>query len=482
MKCLGYGVIMGVLLGVSLMSCSLRPPGENTGTNRGAAPVTGDEQVVEGIVSDLSDTTLTLTALDGTEYTVTFTGSLAPDIVEGSFVEAEVASIEGSEIDTAASTIVEVVGDARHSKQTNLGDPLPGLSQGQLARFAAGQTVFERVFTPEDGLGPLFNSDSCGQCHEDPVLGGVGDEREVHATKFTPPTTCDQLIEEGGPVIQQNATPLLQARGIEKEQIPPHATGQALRSTPPLFGFGLVDAIPAKAILAREDPYDRNGDGISGRANRTADGRMGRFGRKAFVATLFEFNSGAFPNEMGITTPLSPTEETINGTPVPPETDPAPDPEIQVSGIQAVTDFTELLAPPPRLLVNDKEERKAVQRGEKVFKAIGCATCHVPSMRTDGNEIKALSHKTVFLYSDLLLHDMGAELADICLGLATPSEFRTEMLMGLRFREQFLHDGSAGTVQEAIERHAGEASAVRDAFVSLGAKDREALLKFLSTN
>src|SRR5205823_3346913 len=182
---------------------------------------------------------------------------------------------------------------------------------------------------------------------------------------------------------------------------PPGATAQAHRSTPPLFGFGLVDAIPEATILSHERRHGAKGDGIAGHANRTIDGRVGRFGRKAAVAALLDFNAGAFPQEMGVTTPLSPVEETINGTPVPPDTDPAPHPEITVD--------------------------------------------------------------------------------DICLGRAHPSEFRTEMLMGLRFRQPFLHDGSAKTVQEAIERHDGEARNSRDRFKALKEKDKQALLKFLET-
>src|SRR6185369_11528768 len=119
-------------------------------------------------------------------------------------------------------------------KQTKLGEPLPGLTREQMAQFQAGKEVFLREFTPETGLGPLFNSASCAECHEDPVLGGVGDEIEIHATRFVPPDTCDSLFHQGGNVIQQQATPLLQAKGVQKEQIPPDATAQAQRTTPPL--------------------------------------------------------------------------------------------------------------------------------------------------------------------------------------------------------------------------------------------------------
>ncbi|HEV8608310.1 MAG TPA: di-heme oxidoredictase family protein [Tepidisphaeraceae bacterium] len=366
-------------------------------------------------------------------------------------------------------------------KQPELGEPLANLTPEQRAQFQEGKTVFQRVFVPEDGLGPLFNSVSCAECHEHPVLGGAGDEVEVHATRFVAPDDCDPLFQEGGPVIQQDATPLLRARGIEKEQIPASATQQARRSTPPLFGFGLVDAIPQATILSHEDPDDANRDGIFGRANRAIDGRVGRFGRKAAVATLFDFNAGAFPDEQGVTTPLSPVENTIDGKPLPPETDPAPDPEITVEDIEKVTAFTNFLAPPPPQRFKKREDRTLAKRGQKLFIELKCAVCHVPEMKTGPSPIKPLNRKTVALYSDLLLHDMGPDLADICLNLAHPSEFRTELLMGLRVREQFLHDGSAATVREAIERHGGEASRSRDGFKALSDKDKEALLKFLQS-
>jgi CxxC motif-containing protein (DUF1111 family) len=242
-----------------------------------------------------------------------------------------------------------------------------------------------------------------------------------------------------------------------------------------------VDAIPETTLLSHEDPHDANGDGIYGRANRTIDGRVGRFGRKAAVATLLEFNAGAYPQEMGITTPLSPVEETINGKPVPPETDPAPDPELSIEDVELATAFTRFLAPPPQQQFKNSVDKDLAARGKRLFESLNCAVCHVPSMKTGPSPIKALDRKDVALYSDLLLHAMGAELADICLAHAHPSEFRTEMLMGLRFREVFLHDGSAKTVQEAIERHGGEARRSRDKFKDLNERDKKAVLKFLET-
>jgi CxxC motif-containing protein (DUF1111 family) len=344
------------------------------------------------------------------------------------------------------------------------GEPLAGLDAAQRDQFDRGKVIFNRVFEPETGLGPLFNAKACGECHEKPVAGGVGDEVEVHATAFL-----------GGFVYQQEVTPALKsALGIDKEPIPAKATAQGRRSSPDLLGFGLLDAVPDSEILAYADPDDRNHDGISGRPNRFFDGRLGRFGRKALVPTLAEFNEGAFPVEIGVTVPAVPNEETVAGQPIPAGVDPVPDPELDAQSVALVNAFVRFLAPPspPKL-------KGASRRGPELFDKTGCAACHVPRLKTGDSDVKALAHREVAAYTDLLLHDMGPNLADICLGLATPSEFRTEPLMGLRFSEKFLHDGRAGSIEEAIRLHGGEAVGSRDHFAALPAADREALLAFL---
>jgi CxxC motif-containing protein (DUF1111 family) len=361
-------------------------------------------------------------------------------------------------------------------KPPKLGDPLAGLTREERARFDQGRQVFGRVFTPETGLGPLFNSTSCAECHEDPVPGGPGNELEVHATAFLPGGVCDALVRKGGPVIQQDATPALKAAlGIDREPVPPEAT-EARRSSPDVFGFGLLDAVPDTTILARADPDDRDKDGISGRPNRFFDGRVGRFGRKALVPTLREFNDGAFVAEQGITNPAVPTEETIGGSPIPTGVDPVPEPEIDQAAIDSNDAFVRFLAPPAPLSLSP-----TAKQGRKVFSGIRCDACHVPKLRTGDHPVKALSRKDVAAYTDLLLHDMGADLADICLGNATPAEFRTEPLMGLRLSEKFLHDGRAESVEEAIRLHGGEATASRNKFKALSEADRNALLEFLKS-
>src|SRR5436189_86388 len=275
------------------------------------------------------------------------------------------------------------------------GSPLPFLTLAQRALFERGRGVFQTEFTPATGLGPLFNNNACSQCHEVPVTGGVGEEVETHQAGFHG-GVCDDLSAIGGPVMQDSVTPALHdALGIDKEPSLPEATGTAHRTTPSLLGFGLLEAVPDAEILALADPSDRNGDGISGRPNRTADGRLGRFGRKAQFATLAEFNAGAFVNEMGITSPAEPHEQLDRGEAFPSGGDPTPD------------------------------------------------------------------------------------LADICLGRAEPTEFLTEPLMGPRFKTAFLHDGRAGSIEQAILAHGGEAARARGRFLRLSAGERYALLQFL---
>jgi len=169
-------------------------------------------------------------------------------------------------------------------------------------------------------------------------------------------------------------------------------------------------------------------------------------------------------------------EGTVGGDSLPAGTDPAPDPEIGARALVLTDAFVRLLAPPAPL----KQSGEA-RRGSEVFARVGCTGCHVPTLRTGDNLIPALSHKEVAAYTDLLLHDMGPDLADICFGLATPSEFRTEPLMGLRLVTHFMHNGRATTPEQAIEMHAGEGARARDLFAALPPADRAALVAFLRT-
>jgi CxxC motif-containing protein (DUF1111 family) len=366
-----------------------------------------------------------------------------------------------------------------------VGDPLPFLTPAQRLRFDIGRGIFQIQFTPQTGLGPLFNAVGCAACHEAPVVGGGGnndpaeggEDVEIHATAFHGAGRCDDLAAVGGQVIQKQVTPALgDILHITSEPIPAAATDSGHRTTPDIFGFGLLDAVPDAEILARADPLDLDGDGISGRPNRTPDGRVGRFGRKAQAATLREFNTDAFVMEMGITNPGNQTEQTVGGEPLPAGVDPLPEPEISLEQFNAANAFVRFSAPPPQ------EPLDAVGVvGSLVFVKIGCASCHVPTLVTGASRVAALRFQVVRAFTDLLLHDMGPDLADICLGRARPSEFRTEPLMGLRFVTAFLHDGRAATVEQAIELHGGEGTRARNHFLRLTSFERLALVQFLQS-
>jgi CxxC motif-containing protein (DUF1111 family) len=361
------------------------------------------------------------------------------------------------------------------------GQPYPDLSPAEHQRFLAGRALFEHAFGPEEGLGPLFNQDRCSSCHDLPAIGGTGVETELKATRFAPPDTCDLLERQGGDVFQERATGALRARGVGYEVPPPQATDKARLIAPALFGLGLVEAIPDETILAREDPTDADGDGISGRAGRDAGGAVGRFGHKADRARLSDFIAGALRGEMGLTTSRYPVEERPGGAPLPAGTDPAPDPEITETQVALLADFVRFLAPPPAPVLASFAERDSVRKGRSVFGELGCPSCHTPTMRTGPSPTPALRNRTVALYSDLLLHDMGPSMRSVCAPGAGPSEIRTARLLGLRYRARFLHDGRAATLEDAILLHGGEAAKARDAFAALPYQAKRYLLEFLNT-
>jgi CxxC motif-containing protein (DUF1111 family) len=354
------------------------------------------------------------------------------------------------------------------------GAPLTELSAADLEVFAAGRALFDREFTPEQGLGPGFNDKRCSSCHDVPVLGGMGAETVHKATRFEN-GRCDLLQAHGGDLLQQFVTDTLRALGVLPE---PTATAVVEMVAPSLFGTGLVEAIPDAAIRRRVDPDDRNGDGVSGRAGRTEDGRLGRFGRKANFATLREFITNAALGEMGLTSSDHPEEERLGGQAVPPGVDPAPDPELSDADVTAITRFVQLLAAPAPERAANEVTRDSIRRGAAHFDRVGCTRCHTPAMRTS-SDAPALDNQELRLYSDLLLHDLGPDRATICAADASPSEWRTPTLMGLRHRHTFLHDGRAENLRSAIEAHGGEAAGVVAAFRRLAPEQQDLLLRFL---
>ena len=360
------------------------------------------------------------------------------------------------------------------------GGPLQGLTPTQLNQWDQGRLAFTRNLRPQDGLGPVFNGTSCVQCHAAGAPGGASPGLGVSIVTriggYVNGNYTD-LENVGGALIQaRSLREFIPTYPVPREVVPAQATQISHRQTTPVWGVGLMEAIPAAAILSRQDPNDANHDGISGRANMVFNSdtnvtEVGRFGWKNQFSSLHQFSADAFINEMGITSPLHPVETRPQGQPLPPGADQVSDPEDH-GIVNAATDFMRFNAPPPAM-------PNPSPRGRALFTSIGCASCHTPTMTTAPSPVAALSLKPVNLYSDLLLHDMGTLGDGIRQGQATGTEFRTAPLWGLRFRRLFLHDGRATTLDQAIRLHGGEALGSVSRFNALPLTDRNELFNFL---
>lgn len=361
------------------------------------------------------------------------------------------------------------------------GTPLVGLAAAQIAAFEAGRAGFAAVETPEGGLGPIFNGRSCAECHRDGGVGGSGRNSVVRFGRVDG-DRFDPLTALGGP--------LLQDRSIHpeaRERVPAQANVVATRITTPLFGAGLIEAIADADIIA--NAARRQPDGIRGRVSMVVDPasgaqRVGRFGWKAQHATLVAFSAEAYNAEMGITNRLFPRENAPNGNAAllarfdrVAELEDAPDPATGRSDFDRLADFMRLLAPAP---VPARPSGSALA-GARVFEKLGCAACHLPVMVTGPHPVAALSGRTVPLYSDLLLHDMGSLGDGMVQGQAGAREMRTAPLWGLRLRRAFLHDGRATTVAQAIAAHDGAAAPARARMQAATPQEVQQLLDFLGT-
>lgn len=364
------------------------------------------------------------------------------------------------------------------SARAPLGEPSPGLSDAERGRFLLGRALFERLATADEGLGPLYNADRCSACHDEPTVGGGGVAVPVvKATRWSD-GTCDPLLDRGGDNLQTRVTDLFAAHGGAAEEVPPEATASRSVVAPPLFGLGLLEAIPDSVLALRADPGDRDGDGVSGRVPVGPDGRLARFGRKGDAVDIEGFVDTALRFELGLTTPLHPVEERRHGEPLPAAADPAPDPEIDARGLSLLADYVRLLAPPaPEDATGATAD--SIRDGEAVFGRLGCTACHTPHPALGPDEEPAPDDVPV--YSDLLLHDLGYGADDVCTAAAAPGEYRTAPLWGLRHRSRLLHDGQASDPAAAIGFHGGEAERARAAFFALPPEDRARLLRFLGS-
>jgi CxxC motif-containing protein (DUF1111 family) len=361
------------------------------------------------------------------------------------------------------------------------GDPIPGLTPVEFTEFRLGLDDFTEVETAEEGLGPAFNGASCAVCHNVPAIGGAGLVLEVRGGYRDQAGAFSALNPAGDTLLHLFSIP---NHGCQP-QMPAAVNVIARRAPIPLFGAGLVEAIADETLIALEDPLDRNGDGVSGRAALVVDlvsgeRRVGRFGWKAQHATLLTFGADAYRNEMGITNDVFRDEVSFGvEDAVMRRCDPIPDPEDAIDpvtrrrGIDNFASFMRLLAPPARRAVDE-----AGREGERLFSAIGCASCHVPSLTTPRHANPLFDRRPVELFADLLLHDIGTG-DGIAQGAAEPQEIRTPALWGLGLRKPFLHDGRASTIEEAVEHHGGEAALARQGYMRLDAADRARLIAFL---
>lgn len=362
------------------------------------------------------------------------------------------------------------------------GSPLGGLSTGELQRFEEGRLFFASLPDPEEAGRLAGRGIACATCHVLRETGAGGDESNTHATRFADPEHCRRPGDRSGPTVPEpGSSSLTDALDVLRLPTSRVATARGRFIPSPLYGMGLIEAIPAAALEALADPDDSDRDGISGRVGRTADGRVARFRRKADLATLNQAADADGRYDPGHARSLHSGREPHHGRPAPGGPGAGGSLEAELQRIPRILDFIRFLAPPPRSEPSDLYGRWLVYSGERIFDDIGCADCHVPTLKTGRNAVDALDRVKVTLYSDLLLHDMGPGLADVCGPVATASELRTELLMGLRYRQRFMHDGRARTLRDAIAAHGGEGDASRQAFDRLGPKAQDAVLRFLAT-
>ncbi|MEP6731178.1 MAG: di-heme oxidoredictase family protein [bacterium] len=406
------------------------------------------------------------------------------------------------------------------------GLPAPNLDATALAQHTRGDVAFDQDFVaapglPNSGLGPLFNNNSCSACH-------VGDGRGQPPAPGQPFTTMlfrasiPGSDAVGGPKpagqfggqLQLMAIPGFTAEasaqvfyvdsfgrfgdGTRYSLAVPHYSfagnigplpGNLLTSprvAPVNFGLGLLRAIPEATLNQLADPFDNNHDGISGRVNTVFEATIqryvvGRFGWKANVGTLTQQTAGAYNGDMGVTTALFPAENCegeFTGCA-------RHAPEISSQTVDDVAFYTATLGVPARRNINDP----TTQLGEAVFKAAGCGSCHTQTLTTGVLAgVPSVSNQRIHAYTDLLLHDMGAGLADNRPDFdANGREFRTPPLWGVGLihtvngHTTFLHDGRARNLEEAVLWHGGEGTNARERFKSFPANYRRALVAFLQS-
>ena len=421
--------------------------------------------------------------------------------------------------------------------------PSANLPPSRKVDFSVGNSFFRNPWviapsstTARDGLGPLFNTNACQNCHikdgrGHPPLADDGSAVSMLVRLSVPaepgqeallqrlgsipePVYGGQLQDmaipghapEGRVRIRYQAETVTLADGSRVELRKPQLeisdlgygpmradTLLSARVAPPMIGLGLLEAIPEAALLRREDPQDRDGDGISGRANRVWDSALnasalGRFGWKAGQPGLNQQNAAAFAGDMGLSSTLHAADDCSAaqaGCRQAPNGNDDNGAEVSDRILASVLFYSRNLAVPARRNLHAPE----VQRGAVLFEQAGCAACHTPQHTTSAQAAEPeLAAQAITPYTDLLLHDMGEGLADHRPEfLADGREWRTPPLWGIGLTQAvsghtfFLHDGRARNLLEAILWHGGEGQRARDAVANMARAEREALLQFLNS-
>lgn len=405
--------------------------------------------------------------------------------------------------------------------------PAKGLTEGEMKQHRQGDRAFDAVFVTapaqvNPGLGPFFNNTSCVGCHlrdgrglpeKGQLLVRVSDRKTgtkslVDASQFHPEGTVEaentppvhglgnQIQDDS--IFGQNPEAKVVIEWQEREGEYEDGTTYQLRSPeatitlpngkplsdnvltslripPPVYGLGLLEAVPETTIRNLADPEDKNKDGISGQANEvwdvsTKSMALGRFGLKANSPNLLQQTAAAYVNDMGITNPLFPEKDGST--------------DIDKETLENNVFYVQTLAVPARTLLDDPQ----VKRGEKLFAQANCTACHISELRTGEHKVQVLANQTIHPYTDLLLHDMGKELADNRPDFkASGTEWRTSPLWGIGLTQTvlpyagYLHDGRARTLEEAILWHGGEAQVSEETFKNMPQNDRAALVRFLNS-
>jgi CxxC motif-containing protein (DUF1111 family) len=434
---------------------------------------------------------------------------------------------EGEELSGGATTVFETGQSAFSLAARNL-------KGARRDAFFIGNALFNRTWVTApastnglDGLGPTFNASACSACHfkdgrgappdepgaeflglllrlsipgtdahggplDEPIYGGQFNHRAIlgvpsEGRATVTYTEIDGAYADGTPYRLRQPTYQLDELGFGA--IDPTVMVSP-RTAPVMAGLGLLETVAAADLLALADPDDRDGDGISGRANEVWDPKaqqvtLGRFGWKANQPGLEQQNAGAFVGDMGITSPLFAAENCPPGQAACVAAVSGGMPEVDQEKLDEITFYSRMLAVPGRRDVQDPE----VLRGKALFRDAGCADCHVPALTTGSrDDLPELANQAIRPYTDMLLHDMGDALAD---GrpdfLATGSEWRTPPLWGIGLvgvvngHTKLLHDGRARDLAEAVLWHGGEGEPAREAFRAMTAEERAALLRFVGS-